>query len=57
MHFKALNQTRNEVLFGVKMGGRWGKVCLACISETVRCNKVMLGRDIGLGVEVCNVMV
>ena len=23
------------------------KVCLACISETVRCRKLILGRDIG----------
>ena len=31
------------------VGGRWEKVCLACISETVRCRKLILGRDIGVG--------
>ena len=36
--------------------GRWavrqaaGKVCPACISETVRCRKLILGRDIDLAV-------
>ena len=29
------------------VGGRRGKVCLGCISETVRCRKLILGRDIG----------
>ena len=28
-------------------GGQRENVCLACISETVRCRKLMLGRDIG----------
>ena len=28
-------------------GGRREKVCLGCISETVRCRKLILGRDIG----------
>ena len=28
-------------------GRRQEKVCLACISETVRCRKLILGRDIG----------
>ena len=33
---------------GVPMGRRAaGKVCPACISETVRCRKLILGRDIG----------
>ena len=32
---------------GVWMGGRWEKVCLGCISETVRCRKLILSRDIG----------
>ena len=44
---------------GVRMGGRVGvlsggwvgvrreKVCPGCISETVRCRKLILGRDIG----------
>ena len=40
---------------GVRMGGRaveqvggWReKVCPGCISETVRCRKLILGRDIG----------
>ena len=40
---------------GVRMGG-WAvrrvggwleEVCPACISETIRCRKLMLGRDIG----------
>ena len=40
---------------GARMGGRSsgraaGKVCPACISGTVRCRKLILGRDIGLGV-------
>ena len=32
--------------------GGWaaGKVCPACMSETVRCRKLILGRDIGYGV-------
>ena len=28
-------------------GGQWEKVCLGCISETVRCRKLILGWDIG----------
>ena len=37
---------------GVWAGGR-EKVCLRCISETVRCRKLILGTDIGLrGVEL-----
>ena len=28
-------------------GGRLEKVCPGCISETVRCRKLILGRDIG----------
>ena len=39
-------------IHGVLMGGRWEKVCLGCISETVRCRKLILGRDIGWGVGV-----
>ena len=31
------------------MGGRREEVCPACISETVRCRKLILGRDIGWG--------
>ena len=30
-------------------GGQRKKVCPGCISETVRCRKLILGRDIGLG--------
>ena len=29
------------------VGGRWEEVCPGCISETVRCRKLILGRDIG----------
>ena len=36
---------------GVPVNGRagrqWENVCLDCISETVRCRKLLLGRDIG----------
>ena len=32
---------------GVRMGRRREKVCPGCISETVRCRKLTLGRDIG----------
>ena len=39
---------------GVRRGGRSGGrreiVCPGCISETVRCRKFILGRDIGWGV-------
>ena len=28
-------------------GRRWEEVCPACISETVRCRKLIFGRDIG----------
>ena len=31
----------------VRMDGQWEKVCPGCISETVRCKKLILGRDIG----------
>ena len=37
---------------GVGGGGRQGKVCLGCISETIRCRKLILGRDIAWGVGV-----
>ena len=32
---------------GGQLCGRWEKVCPGCISETVRCRKLMLGTDIG----------
>ena len=36
------------VWMGRQAGGQAaGKVCLACISGTVRCRKLILGRDIG----------
>ena len=35
---------------GVQSGGRREIVCPGCISETVRCRKFILGRDIGWGV-------
>ena len=31
------------------MGGQREKVCPGCISESVRCRKLILGRDIGGG--------
>ena len=37
-------------LVGRRVGGRREKVCPACISKTVRCRKLILGRDIGLEV-------
>ena len=35
------------VRMGAWVGGRREKVCPGCISETVRCRKLILGRDIG----------
>ena len=35
---------------GGRAVGRWEIVCPGCISETVRCRKFILGRDIGWGV-------
>ena len=32
---------------GGRAGARRDKVCPGCISETVRCRKLILGRDIG----------
>ena len=32
---------------GVRMGGRQEEVCPGCISEAIRCRKLVLGRDIG----------
>ena len=32
---------------GGRAGRRWEKVCPDCISETVRCRKLIIGRDIG----------
>ena len=39
---------RRGIVFthGVRMGGRREKVCPGCSSETVRCRKLILGRDI-----------
>ena len=37
------------VLSGGRVFGRREKVCPGCISETVSCRKLILGRDIGLG--------
>ena len=33
---------------GGQMGCRMQKVYLGCISESIRCRKLILGRDIGL---------
>ena len=43
---------------GVWVGG-WalGNVCPDIISETIRCRILLLGRDIGQGVQMCNVLV
>ena len=47
-HPTALKGCRGIVFtHGVRMGGRQEKVCPGCISETVRCRKLILGRDIG----------
>ena len=35
------------VRMGRQAGGQREKVCPGCISETVRCRKLILGRDIG----------
>ena len=35
------------VRLGKRLGGRLQKVCPGCISETVRCRKLILGRVIG----------
>ena len=32
---------------GGRVGGRREKVCPGCISEIIRCRKLILGRDIG----------
>ena len=32
---------------GVRMGGWWEKVCPGCMAETIRCRKLIPGRDIG----------
>ena len=45
-HFTEIVFTHG-VRAGVRMGGQREKVCLGCISETVRCRKLILGRDIG----------
>ena len=39
------------VTIGRRAGGQVGqeKVCPGCISENVRCNKFILGKDIGWG--------
>ena len=37
------------VRMGRRVGGRWELVCPDSISETVRCRKFILGRDIGWG--------
>ena len=37
-----------RVLFS-SMGGRRENVCPVCISETIRCRKLILGRNIGQG--------
>ena len=31
---------------GARVGGLWEILCPGCISETVRCRKLILGRDI-----------
>ena len=45
------------VWMGGQAGGRREKVSLGCISETVRCRKLILGMDTGWRLEVCNIMV
>ena len=35
------------------MGGLWQKVCPGCISETIRCRKLILGTLVGTLVRGC----
>ena len=44
-------------LGGQPVGRAAGKVCPGCISETVMYRKFILGRHIGYGVKVSNIMV
>ena len=37
---------KNKKMVSGWVGGRREKVCPGCISETVRCKKLILGRDI-----------
>ena len=39
------------------LGGRREKVCLGCISEALRCKKLILDRDVGYTVKMCSFMV
>ena len=52
-----VNLNINGVISGGRMGGRREEVYPAYVLETVRCRKLILGRDIGQGVWVCKVMV
>ena len=50
------------MLFGLVAAGGWlvrlqEKACLCCVSETMRCKMLILGRDIGWVMLVCSVMV
>ena len=45
--FSPMVSGRAGVRAGGRPGGRQEIVCPGCISETVRCRKLMLGRDIG----------
>ena len=62
LYYPTALKGRQSIVFthGVWMVGQalWGeKLCPGCISETIRYRKLILGRDIGWGVYVCNVMV
>ena len=39
----------HDVQIAGQVGGGWENVCPGCISETIRCRKLILGRDIGWG--------
>ena len=45
-HLRAVGILFSAILSGWA-GGRRENVCPGCISETVRCRKLILGRDIG----------
>ena len=52
MSLRALRVLFSPLVFGLVggwVGGQRQKVCLRYMSETVRCRKLIFGRDIGWG--------